>query len=125
MKYIIAFLFLLVLPSKSQSQGALPPTFFEGKSMVLVSSDPSASPSLPWQALADSLHSYLIAAGGDPVGYLELEQVVLSKVRQAEYAKAFQQRQIQQVVLITRQKEKVSIHVAPLSGDANFISTIG
>ncbi|MCE2707299.1 MAG: NTPase [Algoriphagus sp.] len=93
--------------------------------MVLVSSDPSASPSLPWQALADSLHSYLIAAGGDPVGYLELEQVVLSKVRQAEYAKAFQQRQIQQVVLITRQKEKVSIHVAPLSGDANFISTIG
>lgn len=125
MKYIIAFLFLLVLPSKSQSQGALPPTFFEGKSMVLVSSDPSVSPSLPWQALADSLHSYLIAAGGDPVGYLELEQVVLSKVRQAEYAKAFQQRQIQQVVLITRQKEKVSIHVAPLSGDANFISTIG
>lgn len=125
MKYIIAFLFLLVIPFKSQSQGALPPTFFEGKSMVLISSDPSAFPFLTWQVLADSLHSFFIAAGGDPVGYLELEQVVLSKVRQAEYAKAFQQRQIQQVILVTRQKEKVSIHVASLSGDANFISTTG
>lgn len=99
----------------------MPPTFHEGKSIVLVSNDPGARPAITWQALADSIHPYLVRAGGDAVGYFELEQVALSTALQAEYAKAFLQRQIQNVILITRQKEQVSIQVGKFSGDGKII----
>jgi hypothetical protein len=120
MKYSYALLFFLLVSTFAQGQG-LPPTFFEGKSIILVSNDPGAKPAITWQALADSIHPYLVLAGGDPVGYFELEQVALSPALQAAYAKVFLERQIQNVVLITRQKELVSIQVGKFSGDGKII----
>jgi len=121
MKYISALLFFLFLTPFVQGQGTMPPTFYDGKSIVLVSNDPGAKPAITWQALADSIHPYLVLAGGDAVGYFELEQVALSTALQAEFAKAFLQRQIQNVILITRQKEQVSIQVGKFSGDGKII----
>lgn len=121
MKYIAALLFFLLCSLLAHGQGTFPPSFFEGKSIVLVSNDPAAKPALTWQALADSIHPNLVRAGGDPVAYYELEQVSLSAERQAEYAQAFLQRQIQNVILITRQKEQTSIHVGKFSGDGKLI----
>jgi hypothetical protein len=63
----------------------------------------------------------LVRAGGDPVGYFELEQVALSPALQAAYAKAFLERQIQNVILITRQKAQVSIQVGKFSGEGKII----
>jgi len=120
MKYSYALLFFLLVSTFAQGQG-LPPTFFEGKSIILVSNDPGAKPAITWQALADSIHPFLVRAGGDPVGYYELEQVALSTALQAEYAKAFLQRQVQNVVLITRQKTQLSIHVGKFSGEGKII----
>lgn len=121
MKYIFVLLFFLLVSPFAQGQGSLPQTFFDGKSIILVSNDPGAKPAITWQALADSIHPYLVRAGGDPVGYFELEQVALSTALQAEYAKAFVQRQIQNVVLITRQKAQLSIHVGKFSGEGRII----
>jgi hypothetical protein len=121
MKNSFALLFFLLITTFAQGQGTLPPTFFEGKSIILVSNDPGAKPVLTWQALADSIHPYLVRAGGDPVGYFELEQVALSPALQAAYAKAFLERQIQNVVLITRQKAQVSIQVGKFSGEGKII----
>ncbi len=122
MKYRAPLLFFFFCTLFAQAQGTLPPTFFEGKAVVLVSNDPRAEPSITWQALADSIHSDLVRSGGDPVAYYELEQVALSAERQAEYAKAFLQRQIQNIILITRQKEQTSIHVGKFSGDGKLIT---
>ena len=122
MKYRAPLLFFFFCTLFAQAQGTLPPTFFEGKSVVLVSNDPGAKPSLTWQVLADSMHSDLVRAGGDPAAYYELEQVALSAERQTEYAKAFLQRQIQNIILITRQKEQTSIHVGKFSGDGKLIT---
>ena len=121
MKNSFALLFFLLITTFAQGQGTLPPIFFEGKSIILVSNDPGAKPVLTWQALADSIHPYLVRAGGDPVGYFELEQVALSPALQAAYAKAFLERQIQNVVLITRQKAQVSIQVGKFSGEGKII----
>jgi hypothetical protein len=121
MKNSFALLFFLLISTFAQGQGTLPPSFFDGKSIILVSNDPGAKPAITWQALADSIHPYLVRAGGDPVGYFELEQVALSPALQATYAKAFLERQIQNVVLITRQKEQVSIQVGKFSGEGKII----
>ena len=121
MKYILSlglfFSFILI----SRSQGQIPDSFFEGKSVVIISTDPGARPVLAWRALADSVHPYLVEAGADPVGYFELEQVVLSEARQEAFAAAFRQRKIQNIVLVTRQKTNLSIHIGPFSGDARLI----
>jgi len=121
MKYSYTLFLFLFCSLLSYGQGTLPLSFFEGKSIVLVSNDPGARPTITWQALADSIHPDLVRAGGDPVGYFELEQVALSTALQAVYGKAFLERQIQNVVLITRQKEQVSIHVGKFSGDGKII----
>lgn len=123
MKYITALVFFLFITPFAQGQGTIPPAFFEGKAIVLVSNDPNTSPAISWQALADSIHPYLVRAGGDPVGYVELEQVAFSTSVQAEYAKAFLQRQIQNVVIITRQKAQLSIHLGKFSGDGKIIES--
>ena len=47
----------------------------------------------------------------------------MSTALQAVYAKAFLERQIQNVVLITRQKEQVSIQVGKFSGDGKIIES--
>jgi hypothetical protein len=123
MKFILSFLFLFGIASSGRSQGGLPASFFDGKSLVLVSSDPGSRPAMQWQALADSIHPYLLKAGADPVAYFELEQVALSEATQADYAKVLLQRQIKNVILITRQKDQCAIHIGPFSGDGKLISS--
>lgn len=123
MKYISIVFFFLGFSGLALSQGNLPNTFFEGKSVVVVSIDPSARPAMTWQVLADSIHPYLVEAGADPVAYFELEQVALSEARQADYAKAFLQRKVQNIILVTRQKEKLSVHVGSFSGDGKIIAS--
>jgi hypothetical protein len=123
MKYFLSPLFFLLLVAAVKGQGALPPSFYDGKSVVLVSTDPTARPTMPWQQLSDSIHAYLAAAGADPVAYYELEQVTLSAESQAEYAKAFQQRGIKNLIFVTRQKDKTSIHVGSFSGDGKLIAS--
>lgn len=122
MKYICSLLLFVTLPLFAIAQGTLPTTFFQGKSVVLVSNDPSAIPSITWQSLSDSIHPYLVGAGGDPIAYYELEQVALSAEQQGVYSKAFLERQVQNVILITRQKEQTSIHVGRFSEDAKLIA---
>lgn len=123
MKYFLSPLFFLFLIVAVKGQGALPPSFYDGKSVVLVSTDPAVRPAMPWQQLSDSIHSYLVAAGADAVAYYELEQVTLSAEKQAEYAKAFQQRGINNLIFVTRQKDKTSIHVGSFSGDGKLIAS--
>lgn len=123
MKYIGTVLLVLMFTGSVLGQGGLPVGFFEGKSVVVVSTDPGARPVLTWQQLADSVHTHLVAAGADPIAYFELEQVALSEARQADFAKAFAQRQVKNVILVTRKKESLSIHVGPFSGDGKIIAT--
>ncbi|WP_254423464.1 NTPase [Algoriphagus sp. A40] len=89
----------------------------------MVSTDPGSRPVLSWQQLADSVHHHLVEAGADPVAYFELEQVILSEARQADYAKAFSQRQVKNIILVTRKKESLSIHIGPFSEDGKIILT--
>jgi hypothetical protein len=121
MKYIFSILFFVVVTGSARSQGGLPLSFFDGKSVVVVSSDPGARPAMTWQVLADSIHTFLLKAGADPVAYFELEQVALSEATQADYSRAFLQRQIKNVILVTRQKEKCSIHAGTFSGDGKIL----
>lgn len=122
MKYNILFIFILIINIQHVSaQGSLPQTFFDGKSVVFVSADPGARPLMTWEEVADSVHNSLVKAGGDPVAYFELEKVALSEAVQTDYAKAFQQRQIKNVILITRQKNQMSIHVGPFSDNGQII----
>ncbi len=123
MKYLFFVFGLLGVSFSSYSQGTLPETFFDGKSVVMVSNDPGARPALTWQQLADSVHTALVKAGADPVGYFELEQVTLSEEIQADYAKAFLQRQVKNIIFVTRKKSEVSIHVAAFSGDGKMINS--
>ena len=64
MKFLSTFLLFWSVFYLSYAQGSIPPSFFEGKSVVLVSVDPSARPVFNWQTLADSIHPSLIEAGG-------------------------------------------------------------
>jgi hypothetical protein len=123
MKYIGIALLVFMFTGSVFGQGGLPVGFFEGKSVVVVSTDPGARPVVTWQQLADSVHTHLVAAGADPIAYFELEQVALSEARQADFAKAFAQRQVKNVILVTRKKESLSIHVGPFSGDGKIIAT--
>lgn len=121
MKYIVLTLVFFYLTLTGYSQGVIPDTFFNGKSVVLVSSDPGSSPAMTWQAVADSVHQGLVDAGGDPIGYFELEKVTLSEVVQTDYAKIFEQRHVKNIVLVTRNSRGTSIHVGSFTGDSNII----
>ncbi len=123
MKYILSAVFLFTFILKSSGQGALPESFFNGKAAVFISTDPAAAPAMTWKAVADSVHNSLVKAGADPVAYFELEQVALSEAVQEEFAQAFRQRQIKNIILVTRQKSKASIHVAPFSETGTIIPT--
>lgn len=123
MKYICCALLFFGSFQFAFAQGSLPESFFDGKSVVLVSSDPGSRPVLSWQQLADSVHIHLVEAGADPVAYFELEQVILSEARQADFAKAFLMRQVKNVILVSRKKESLSIHVGAFSGDGKIINS--
>lgn len=124
MKYNILLAFLVMNLQLVSAQGSLPQSFFDGKSVVFVSTDPTAKPIMSWTEIADSVHHSLVQAGGDPIAYFELEKVALSEAVQADYAKEFQTRLVKNIVLVTRQKNKVSIHVSPFSGDGQIIPSI-
>lgn len=117
----LILLIFFYLPIVLLAQGTLPATFFDGKSVVLVSTDPSARPIMSWKQVADSIHQSLVNAGADPVAYFELEQMTLSEVTQADFAKAFQTRLIKNIILVTRQKTQTSIHVSAFSNDGTII----
>lgn len=124
MKYILPIVFVFVFTLMSFGQGTLPETFFNGKSVVMVSNDPGARPAMNWKVLADSIHSAIVDAGGDPVAYFELEQVAISEAVQSDYASAFSGRLIKNIIFVTRQKSSTAIHVAPFTGDFQMIPTI-
>ncbi|UZD21457.1 NTPase [Algoriphagus halophytocola] len=121
MKYLFIVLILFISSAVLRAQGTLPESFFDGKSIVFISADPSARPIMTWMEVADSVHQALTAAGGDPVAYFELEKVALSEAVQADYAQYFGTRLIKNIVLVTRQKNQSSIHVGPFTGDAKMI----
>lgn len=121
MKYIGSLFLFISLNTVSLAQGTLPESFFNGKSIVLISIDPGARPIMTWQQLADSVHTSLVAAGADPVAYFELEQVAISEEIQADYAKAFSIRQVKNIIIVTRQKNQMSIHVGPFTDDGQII----
>lgn len=123
MKYICCALLFFGSFQVTFAQGSLPESFFDGKSVVLVSTDPGSRPVLSWQQLADSVHTHLVDAGADPVAYFELEQVILSEARQADFAKAFLMRQVKNIILVSRKKESLSIHVGAFSGDGKIINS--
>lgn len=123
MKYLVLILTLCATNLKSLAQGTLPDSFFNGKSVVFVSNDPSARPVMDWQAVADSVHQALVEAGADPVAYFELEQVALSEAVQADFARSFSTRLVKNILFITRKKNGSSIHVAPFTGDSRIIPT--
>lgn len=122
MKYFF-WISLILLGSPVFGQGNLPDSFFEGKSVVLISTDPAARPTMGWRTVADSVHLALVEAGGDPVAYYEIEQVALSEEVQSAYAKGFEQRIIKNIILVTRQKNQFSIHVGEFSGDGKIINS--
>ncbi|MDR7128550.1 hypothetical protein J2X69_000882 [Algoriphagus sp. 4150] len=122
MKYNALLIFILLANLRFVSaQGGLPKSFFDGKSVVLVSTDPGSRPLMTWKEVADSVHNSLVQAGGDPVAYFELEKIALSEAVQLDYAKSFQQRLVKNIVLVTRQKNQMSIHVAPFTGNGQII----
>lgn len=125
MKYLFFIFCLFGVHLHAFTQGTLPETFFNGKSVIFVSTDPAARPAYTWQQVADSVHMSLVKAGADPVAYFELEQVTLSEEIQEDYAKAFLQRQIKNIIFVTRKKSEVSIHVGPFSGDGKIINSTG
>ncbi|MDF2156534.1 NTPase [Algoriphagus sp. CAU 1675] len=122
MKYIF-FLLLVSTGISAQAQGTIPESFFDGKSVVMISTDPGARPVMDWKVLADSVHQSLVQAGGDPIAYFELEQISLSEEVQADFATSFEQRGVKNIVLVTRQKSATSIHVGSFSRDGKILST--
>ncbi len=121
MKFYLGVLLSICLWQVGNAQGALPETFFDGKAAVMVSVDPAAQPAMTWRQLADSLHTSLVDAGADPVAYYELETIALSEDRQAAYAKAFEARQIKNIIFITKTKRTVAVHMSSFSGDGKII----
>jgi hypothetical protein len=96
--------------------------FLSGKSVVLISCSPAAQPTITWEELAEKIHSPLVDAGGDPVGYFELEDVALSEETQQIYANAFQKRLINTIIVLTRTGNgNFHLHVYPFSKDASII----
>ncbi|MHA7130586.1 NTPase [Algoriphagus namhaensis] len=121
MKYYFSLLLSLSAYVGLQAQGTIPESIFDGKAVVLVSVDPSASPSLTWKQVADSLHGSLVDTGADPVAYYELETIALSEDRQAAYAKAFDSRLIKNIIFLTRNRSGYAVHMSPFTRDAQMI----
>src|SRR5690554_3602557 len=123
MKYISAIFFLMLYPVLSFSQNSPLDGFLDGKSVVLISAAPSAKPILSWDSLAFKIHGALVEAGGDPVAYYELENIILSEGTQAGYASQFAKRLVKNIVVITRKADaELFIHIMPYTGDKNIVA---
>jgi hypothetical protein len=118
--------YLLLIFSFIYLQGfgqTLPDYFLDGKSVVLISNSPFAQPTLPWKNVASEIHKGLIQAGGDPVEYYELEQVILSEDSKIGFAEKFKKRNISSIIVCTRKSNgEVFLHIAPFTKDKNITS---
>lgn len=121
-KYIAGVFFIGCLINNCFSQTALD-SFMDGKAVVLISAAPGARPVMSWDALAQEIHGSLVDAGGDPVAYYELEDIIISEGSQAGYATAFSQRLIKNIVIVTRKQSGESVvHMMPFTEDKNIVS---
>ncbi len=126
MKYLFALLTVLGFIQPGMAQNSLPEAFLDGKSVVLISNSPQARPPLSWEALAQALHPALVSAGGDPIAYYELEEVVISEEVQAGFATMFSKRMVSSIVILTRKANgSVSLNIGPFSNDKNMVPTNG
>lgn len=121
MKYIAALFFISFLAVQSYSQTAALEGFMDGKAAVLISAAPGARPVMSWEALAEEVHQALVEAGGDPVAYFELEDIIISEGTQAGFAASFSQRLIKNIVVITRKENgEFVIHIMPFTQDKSI-----
>lgn len=122
MKYI-AFLFFIALSTHSFSQSSALESFLDGKAVVLVSASPAARPLMSWELLAEEVHEALVEAGGDPVAYYELEDLILTEGTQAGYAASFSQRLIKNIIVITRKENgEFVVHIMPFTQDRSIVT---
>lgn len=104
------------------AQTALPDFFLEGKSVVMISTAPSARPILSFENIANEIHPSLVLAGGDPIGYYELEDIILSEEVQAGYAAQFNKRLVKSIVIITRKTNgEMQANILPFTADRNIV----
>src|SRR5690606_5075940 len=74
-------------------------------------------------SLAFKVHDALVEAGGDPVAYYELEEIILSEATQAGYAAQFTKRLIKNIVVLTRKANgELFIDIMPFTGHKNIVS---
>jgi len=126
MKYLLALLTVLALIQPAMAQNALPQTFLDGKSVILISNSPQARPLLSWEALAHEFHPALVSTGGDPIAYYELESVVISEEVQAGFATMFSKRMVSSIVILTRKANgNVTLNIGPFSNNKSMIPTNG
>lgn len=97
--------------------------FLNGKSVVLVSAANSDTAPNTWKDLVEEIHPALIDAGGDPVAYFDLEEVILSETIKNTYASHFNTRQVRNIILLIRKADgRLFFHIYPFSGNRNIIS---
>ncbi|MCL6260069.1 NTPase [Aquiflexum sp. TKW24L] len=126
MKYLFALLMVLAFQIPGTAQNALPETFLDGKSVVLISNSPQSRPSMTWEGLALEIHTALVSAGGDPVAYYELENVAISEEVQAGFATMFAKRMISSVVILTRKANgSLVLNIGSFTNNKNMIPTNG
>ncbi|MCH6236056.1 NTPase [Cognataquiflexum rubidum] len=126
MKYLLALLTVLALIQPAMAQNALPQTFLDGKSVILISNSPQARPLLSWEALAHEFHPALVSTGGDPIAYYELESVVISEEVQAGFATMFSKRMVSSIVILTRKANgSVTLNIGPFSNNKSMVPTNG
>jgi hypothetical protein len=123
LKFIAALPFLILQIADVYGQSPPIEGFLNGKSAVLISTSPGAKPIITWENLGEEIHGALVKAGGDPVAYYELEDIILSEGIQADYATAFSQRLIENIVVITRKENgEVHVNIMPFTQDKNMVS---
>lgn len=119
---ISLILFCTFITSFAVGQTALPEFFLEGKSIVLISNSPSARPILSFDKIAKEIHPSLVSAGGDPIGYYELEDIILSEEVQAGYAAQFTKRLVKSVVVVTRKPNGgLEANILPFTNNRNIV----
>ncbi|MDN3669212.1 NTPase [Echinicola jeungdonensis] len=123
MKYIAVLFLWLSTIFQTFCQNTVPPFFLDGKAVVLISAAPDARPVIDWKSIAQEIHPDLVEAGGDPVAYYELEEITLSEEIQGQYAQQFKQRQISNIVVLTRKSSgQVFLNIIPFNGKSDIIS---
>ncbi|WP_245949209.1 NTPase [Echinicola strongylocentroti] len=104
-------------------QTQLPEHFLDGKAVILISNAPDARPIMQWKAIAREVHPALVEAGGDPVAYYELEELILSEEIQRAYATIFSQRLIRNILILTRKSNgDFYINILEYSGNESIVS---